>query len=91
MTSSCKEKYGGSVWPLEVQQLAAAEILWGLDECLPGDKPDGDDKNDKTHRSCVTMAFQLFYKERVFLQKIHEDVEAGPEHYSRIYPKSVYI
>ena len=82
-------EYGGSAWSLEVEQLAAAEILWGLDDCLPGDKPDADDKHDKTHRLCVTMAFQLFYKDREFLQRIHEDVEAGPEHYFRIYPESV--
>jgi hypothetical protein len=39
---------------------------------------------------CVRLAFRLFYKDRDFLKRIQDDVEAGPDHYFSTYPKSVH-
>jgi hypothetical protein len=81
--------YGGSAFKLtlEMEQLAAAEILWGLDYRLPSDKHN---TASGRQRLCVRLAFRLFYKDRDFLKRIQDDVEAGPDHYFSTYPKSVH-
>jgi hypothetical protein len=59
-------QYGGAAWELEFKQLAAAEILWGCDDWLPGRGPTADPRKESKHRLCVKMAFRLFYNDREF-------------------------
>jgi hypothetical protein len=84
-------QYGGTRWSLEVEQLAAAEILWGCDDWLPGrsESAKSGGREDK-HKLCVTMAFRQFFKDREFLNRIIQDIADGPENYFRRYPESVH-
>ncbi len=84
-------QYGGHERSLAVEQLAAAEILWGLDRNLSGKNPNKDDKNETRYSLCVTMAQRQFRRDPDFLRRIERDVVAGRDRYFHgTYPASVH-